>query len=426
MAGMPPTTLTELEQQTLRSHGIVIMWDRVIYESQPPIDSATLAWVQERCTGPIPPGLLELWTVTAGGRIDYDVTISMGGGTQPFTWTELFYRGADTYFDLDGWITRELEMAEETAAEHSTTFAGTLEWLPFGGFEYLDRAYVRTVPDDDHGAVLLWMRGLPAAWTHRLHENTASGFAPDVQGAFGKFYLAEHPVHGLEKYRAGTELISYVDERVDEHGLDRSLADRLIDFYAQAVIEWEQLLATGLIAGQMGAVRSAFTAALHADDAALIHRLGAAGVHFDEPIEGSALLTDLAISSGCNAVLKALFDLQAPVDARALQGITKPLDAELVQGLIDRGAEPTAESAAEAVAVGADDAARAIIAAFAASQRGLRAKTTTTKKLEAAFASAISSYDESLQRQRTDPTHFHWLGVDGLTERIERLRTFQR
>jgi hypothetical protein len=426
MAVMPSIQLTELEQQTLRTHGIVILWDRVIFEAQPPIDSVTLAWVQERCTGPIPQGLIDLWSVTAGGRIDYDVTISMGGGTQPFSWTELFYRGADTYFDLDGWIVRELEMAEETAQENGAAFAGKIDWLPFGGFEYLDRAYVRTVADHDHGAVLLWMQGLPAAWTHRLHENTARGFAPDVQAAFGKFYLAEHPVHGVEQYRAGTELISYVDERVDEHGLDRVLADRLIDFYAQAVVDWEQLLDAGTIAGQMGAVRSAFTAALHSDDSALINRLGAAGVRFDEPIQGSALATDLAIAGGCNAVLRTLLDSHAPVDANALRGITKPLDADVMHGLIDRGAEPTAESAAEAAAVGADDAARVIIAAFAAKQRGLRAKTTAARKIDAAFASAISGYEESLQRQRTDSTYFHWLGVDGLMERLERLRSFTR
>lgn len=228
--------MTEQELTELRSHGIAVFRNRVIFNAQPPIDSDTLAWVQAQCSGPIPQPLLDLWANTAGGNINYTVNIKMGDEVHSFSWTELFFRGATTYYDLDGWIKHELELAEQSAAETGAVWTGTLDWLPIGGFEYLDRAYVRVANDSDHGMVLLWMQGLPPAWVGRLHQDTSGSFAIDLNSAFDKLFLAEHPVHGIEQYRTGLELVEYLDDRVDSHGLAQSLADRLIDFYAEAVV----------------------------------------------------------------------------------------------------------------------------------------------------------------------------------------------
>ncbi len=417
------SSLSPEDLASLQAHQIVVFRNRVIFNAQPPIDDATLAWVQSQCAGPLPSGLLELWQLTAGGNIDYDVTISMGGGTQSFSWTELFYRGAQTYFDLDGWIIRELEGLQESAEESGAASSGKLEWLPIGGFEYLDRVYVRTVDDDQHGAVVLWMQGLPAAWTHRLHENSTGWFAADLGATFDKMYLAEHPLDGAEEYRAGTELVRYIDEAV-EAGMDRALADRLIEFYASATLDWRPHLADGTIGSQMSAVRSAFGAAARADDSDLVHQLAAAGVDFSEPLTGSAYATDLAIAGSHTKVLRALLSLEAPVDPDCLRGIRAPIDPELISLLIARGAEPTADHAANAVAVGAPEAARVILAAFADSYRGITAKAKVRKTTKRAFDQAIAKYQESLTKVQSESNHFHWLGADGLATRIERLQSF--
>lgn len=145
--------LTPADVVSLRQHGIIVFADRVIFDAQPPITSATLSRVQAKCVGPIPQQLLDLWSVTAGGSIDYDVNIELEGGHHSFSWNELFFEGAETYFDLPGWIERELEDLEEACEESGQPFPGSLSWLPIGGFEYLDRVYVCVQPGDTYGSV---------------------------------------------------------------------------------------------------------------------------------------------------------------------------------------------------------------------------------------------------------------------------------
>jgi hypothetical protein len=224
--------LSDDDWEQLRTHRIVSFADRVIFDAEPPIDAAVLASVQERCAGPIPQPLIDLWSVTAGGLVDYDVTAFIGGANRSFSWVELFFRGASTYYDLDGWIDHELELARQSAVESGRVTRDVVEWLPIGGFEYLDRAYVRVAQDDQHGSVLVWMHGLPPTWEGYLHEDSAALFAPSLPDAFARFHLAEHPITGVGPYRRGLELLGFVETRVAQHGLAQSLAARLIEFYA--------------------------------------------------------------------------------------------------------------------------------------------------------------------------------------------------
>jgi hypothetical protein len=224
--------LSDDDWEQLRTHRIVCFADRVIFDAQPPIDAAVLASVQERCAGPIPQPLIDLWSVTAGGLVDYDVTAFIGGADRSFSWVELFFRGAETYYDLDGWIDHELELARQSALESGRATRDVVEWLPIGGFEYLDRAYVRVAQDANHGSVLVWMQGLPPTWEGYLHEDSAALFAPSLPDAFARFHLAEHPISGVGPYRRGLEFRGFVETRVAQHGLAQSLAARLIEFYA--------------------------------------------------------------------------------------------------------------------------------------------------------------------------------------------------
>lgn len=221
----------------LRKNGIVLHRNRVIFEAAPPIAAEDLQWVEDRCAGPIPDELMAIWSVTAGGRIAYDVTVQMSGGEQSFSWVELFFRGAETYRDLFGWIEAELELLEDACRESDIAFPGKLQWLPIGGFEYLDRVYIRVQPGEDFGTVSLWMRGLPPAWVGRLHEDTTGFFAPNLDDAFARMGLDADPLVAAKSYRLSDPMLEYVARRVDEHGLDPALATRLLDHYATAFVE---------------------------------------------------------------------------------------------------------------------------------------------------------------------------------------------
>lgn len=146
----------------MSTDGIVIFQDRLILEARAPISEAERDAVEARCAGPIPDGLLALWQTSFGGRIDYALSVEFGAHVHEFSFTELFYPGSDGYRDLPGWIEHEAEHAEEAAAETGETWHGKLAFLPFGGFEYLDRLYACVEPGPDYGAVFAYAEGPPA------------------------------------------------------------------------------------------------------------------------------------------------------------------------------------------------------------------------------------------------------------------------
>src|SRR5690606_24487545 len=128
------------------------------------------------------------------------------------------WNGSDGYHDLQGWIDHELELAQEAAAGNGAAWNGRLDYLPFGGFEYLDRIYVIVDPQHpDHGAVLAWKKGLPPAWRHRLHEDSLATVAGSVEGAFAALHLEEDPLAPAGDYFSGQALLEYLDERHTSH-----------------------------------------------------------------------------------------------------------------------------------------------------------------------------------------------------------------
>lgn len=65
------------ELEVLAAHGIVLFADRVIFDAQPPMPAARMAEVERQCQGPLPPGLRELWSTTAGGSLDYGLSVEL-------------------------------------------------------------------------------------------------------------------------------------------------------------------------------------------------------------------------------------------------------------------------------------------------------------------------------------------------------------
>ncbi|MCQ4166093.1 hypothetical protein [Tahibacter harae] len=280
------------ELATLREHRIELFADRVIFDAQPPMDEDAIAAVQALCAGPLPPALRALWRQTAGGRLDYALSVPMptraGSRVEAVSWCELFYHGSRFYNDLQGWIEHEQEQAREIAEDDGREWDGKLFYLPIGGFEYRDRIYVVTAPGaPDDGGVLAWKMGLPPAWSPALTEDAVATFAPDLHTAFGCLALHDDPLAPGRGYGSGSELLEYL-EQCRKDGLPAALADALLAFYLRARIDWRGLLDSGTLAAHPRALQLALAHAVEQDDAALLQRIAAAGCALDGIIIGAA------------------------------------------------------------------------------------------------------------------------------------------
>jgi hypothetical protein len=405
------------ELALLREHGIVLFAGRVIFDAQPPMTVEQIAAVQAACAGPIPPELVALWQCTAGGRIDYDLHLRMNGSEEAVSWCELFWNGSDTYHDLQGWIAHEQERAREAAAARGQPWDGQLTALPFGGFEYSDRIYAVVERGADYGHILAWKQGLPETWAHAMHEDGLTTIAHDLPAAFAMLHLDEDPLEPAGDYFTGQALLEYLDERHQSHGLSLELMDKLVAFYRRAVVDWRAPLAAGTLDRDGALSRIALRHAVATDDAALVEQLAAAGVALDGPLQGNATATDLALEHGAHHAAAALARAGAPVSPDALDGIDSAVSPELVTLLLERGAQPSATAIAECVACGAPAAARVIAGAYQDRHDDL------PSAFEKARQDMLAQLERSLAEVRTGKVS-HYLGAEGLAERVDHLQSF--
>lgn len=411
------TTFSPEELATLRAHGVVLFGDRVIFDVQPLLPRARIDAIEAQCAGPLPEALVALWSQTAGGRLDYDLALPMNGNLESMSWSELFWDGSDGYRDLQGWIAHEQELAQEAADDDGRVWDGKLTHLPFGGFEYLERVYAVVAPGAGHGSIVLWKHGLPPAWTHALHEDVAETFAADLHGALAALQLDDDPLAPVAPYFAGESLLAYLQDRCDTHGLDPRLRDKLVAFYRRAIVDWRTPLATASLHERPNAARAAVRHAIAADDAALVHRLAAAGVTFDGPLQGSALATDVAIGKGAFAAAAALVHAGAPVAREVFGGVDGPIPPELTAALLAHGAAPDARAIVTCASCGAPGSAHLIAAACAQAGMDVPAAFRTERD------DRLIHLGATMLRVR-EGTLGHYLGADGLARRIANLRAF--
>ena len=60
---------TSGELLALREHGIAVFAGRLLIDVQPQMSDARIAEIEAQCEGPLPPALLDLWRLTAGGEL---------------------------------------------------------------------------------------------------------------------------------------------------------------------------------------------------------------------------------------------------------------------------------------------------------------------------------------------------------------------
>ena len=415
---MQATQFSPEEVAQLRAHGIVLFADRVIFEAQPPMTIDQIAEVQALCSGEIPPAMVVLWQLTAGGRLDYDLWLRMNDCEEGISWTELFYNGSDGYRDLTGWIEHQQELAEDEARERGVTWNGKLNVLPIGGFEYSDRIYVVTNPiaGYDCGCVVAWKMGLD--WGGAMHDDGQTVVAPDLYAAFRTPQLDTDPLEPASQYHAGEELLHYLHERQENHGMSEALADRLIAFYRGTIVDWRTPLTSGNLGRQPAKARCALRYAIDSDDAALVAQLASANVRFDEVLVGSNIPTHYALRRRKYAATTALIKVGAPVKADALASVSGPVSPELVKLLLDAGVLPTADAMAQCVAYGVPESAGHI--GMALSQRGIDVAAAYSQASAALLQDCESDADKVRKGQ-----HSHYLGLEGLEMRVQRLRDFK-
>jgi hypothetical protein len=297
--------------------GIAVFADRLVLGARPPIDDETLAAVSARCSGPLPEALVALWRTTFGGRIDYQLDGQI-------SFTELFFPGSDGYHDLWGWI------EHETGSE-------PVRYLPFGGFEYLDRLYVDTAPGSANGSVVYWQQGLPPGWRSRTGDR-ADALAPDLRALFGQLALEDDPWEsgGAD---AGTEMRDAVDELAER---EPRVAGKLRDLVRATVLDWRSALATGTLADRPRLRRLALDRAAAAGDSGLLDRLASAGCDLAEPVGGGLTPIDIALINRRLDAAVWLLDRRVPV-AGTLRTGAHAVTADLARRLLERGAIVTAD-----------------------------------------------------------------------------------
>lgn len=377
---------SQLEQDVLAAHEVAIFEDRIILDARPPIDDETLARIQARCAGPIPDGLVRLWRTTFGGRIDYDLQVVFGDHEAGFSFCELFYPDSDGYRDLWGWIEYEEDslgedLEEEDEDDEEEWERPKLEYLPFGGFEYLDRLYVKVSPGPDHGAVFAWMRGLPPAWQLRLHEDSVAWVAKDIPDLFRQLVLEENPFGGSEDYDSGLEIIEVIDEIAAFDEVGQTAAEKLRSLLSASVLDWRGAVESGQVVNEKRLRHLALKDAAGRDDVELVERLSAMGCSLSEKIGGGGNLLDHALMKGARRLARFLLDQNVPVTDAIRTGATKATP-ELVKELLSRGAEPDPIAVMTAIQFGHLDGALLIAEAL----------------LKANPASAASLVDEARRR----------------------------
>lgn len=401
------------EIRKLREHNIVIYADRVMVNAQPPLSAERMKEIEAYGKGPLPAELKELWGLTAGGEIYYDLIVEMNGSLEPVSFNEIFYDESSGYNDLQGWIEHEIECAEEASGDE---WDGKLFAIPIGGFEYCDRIYAVVEEGDEYGSIIAWKQGLPPAWKGALHDDAIATIASGLKSAFGCLFLENDPLDKSVEYNSAEGCIDYIEEAVLS-GLSRTLADKLTGFYSQAVIDWKTKISNKTICDDKICTRSAMNHALKNDDASLMIKLASVLPSVDIPCRGTLRPLEAALQSGKFNVAGALIKCGAEVKSDTLEFLSGPIPKELLSEIIDKGACPSVENVVNCAATGAYES------ALLAAARAAEIIPDFTLQFANEKAEMIQSLKEDLDKVRKGKLG-HYLGEGGLAERIKNIKGF--
>ncbi len=335
---------------------IAIFENCLILNAQPAITDAQLCDVEKLAGRPVPPGLVALWQTAYGGDLDYDLKVDFNGHVASFSFSEIFYPGSEGYHDLLGWIEHEFECALE--AEDEDAKNGRLPFLPFGGFEYLDRMYVCLEEGEDYGAVFAWMRGLPPAWSLRLHNDSLARIADDVPALFQLLALDVDPfAPDRPEFCSGCDMADLISEIGAQ---DLETADRLTALVRANILDWKASLEAGKIAEDDRLRRLALDDAATRGDLNLVALLSEQGCDLNERFGGGGNLLDHFLAHGHNEPVDALIALGID-SSNAIISAASEASPETVRKLIGLGAKVDTVSALTAALQGLPESAKLMV-----------------------------------------------------------------
>ncbi len=319
------------EEALLVELGIAIYRGKFILDAQPPVTPAEVALVERVFGASVPATLLELWNVAFGGRLDYDLTVQLGDHAYAASFTELFYPESDGYRSLLGWIEAEAEAVYDSL--ESGEEMPPPRYLPFGGFEYLERMYVDAHPES-LGTVVIWAQGLPPAWKGRLNTNTGATVCADVPTLFDLLKLNSDPrIAGPDDYVSGLDTLEAIDE---VRSRSASLADRLEEILASTVFDGRGIASANHFDGSphlAEAGRVAWFTAVDADDVELVDSLLENGYLSDHVIHQQFTALTLALARGASGVANRLVESGRPIGDGVVIFL-KNADVSLVDKLV--------------------------------------------------------------------------------------------
>lgn len=327
--------------RVFRRAGIVLFEDRVIFQARPPVTDQEIARIEEKLSGPVPPDLKALWKLCYGGRVDYDLDVAYGAEKEHihhFSFSEIFFPGSQSYRDLDGWIEHEQDCVAEAEGEDALSSACRLDFLPFGGFEYLERLYVR-VDSEDYGAVYAYSEGIPEAWALRLHQASVTRLAGSLRAFFGQLHLRSDPLTAdPESYACGLEALEAIEDAAGRDALDPAETEKLKQALRRAIPDWRAAIDDGRIAGDAQLCRLALEKVAETGDGELLSRLEAAGVDLFQLLPGRGNLLDHALAQKQIPLVHTLLDRGLPAGDQTLQLLAPTADRDLVERLVKVGA----------------------------------------------------------------------------------------
>ncbi len=351
---------TAKERDALAQAQLSVFRDRVILKAQPPIEKAALTKIEKICGGALPPELASLWQTAFGGELNYDLRATFGEHQASLSFSELFYPKSRGYRDLWGWIEFELERAEDEAGEK---WNGLLPFLPFGGFEYLERLYVRTEVGPRFGNVIVWGKGIPPAWTFRLHEDSQASLAPDVCALFDSLRLECDPwTADPEKFPSGMAMLEAIAALKTGGSGGRTAAAKLEELVRSAILDWRSAVTAGTITDDVRLRGLALESAADTDDVELIERLKSLGCDLDQSLRGGASALDHALACKAFGVVRVLLDAGVSVK-NALRTGADSIDLELARELIARGGQVDQHAVLSAANRGQEGVAELLLAA---------------------------------------------------------------
>ncbi|MGV3619653.1 MAG: hypothetical protein ACO1OB_02480 [Archangium sp.] len=277
------TDFTPKEREAMKEARLAVFHGAIIVDAQPPIDDTALRRIAKHCVGPIPAGLVELWSTAFGGKLLYDASATFGTHhIAKLSLVDLFFPGGDGYEDLDRWLEHEQKNGR----------GKKLDAVPFGGFTYQERVYALCRPGASHGSVAVWQSGVPPSWPGYLHEDSLTHLATDVGSMFQALTLNDDPWTAR-----GSELVKELEKLASFGDGGRSAARKLTDLLRARVLNWRAALDEGTLGQDERLARLALEEAAREDDVELFRRIEAQGVCLHTALWGMQTAFDIAARS---------------------------------------------------------------------------------------------------------------------------------